>query len=73
MALALAFLVNNYLIFWRDWPGIVNFFGHQGWFGAEPPRKPLAAADVSLGWFQLASYLVVIGLVVGTIGGKLLC
>ncbi len=65
VAIALAFLVNNYLIFWRDWPGIVNFFSHQGWFGFEPLRKPLEGADIALGWFQLASYAVLVVVVVG--------
>ena len=65
VAIALTFLVNNYLIYWRDWPGIVNFFAHQGWFGIEPPQRPLAAVDVSLGLFQLASYLIIVVLVVG--------
>jgi TRAP-type mannitol/chloroaromatic compound transport system permease small subunit len=64
VAVALAFLVNNYLIFWRDWPGILNFFAHQGWFG-EPLQKPLAGEDVALGWFQVASYLAIVLLVVG--------
>ncbi len=62
---ALAFLANNYLIFWRDWPGIVNFFAHQGWLGFEPLPKPLAGADIALGWFQLASYLVLVLIVIG--------
>jgi TRAP-type mannitol/chloroaromatic compound transport system permease small subunit len=61
----LAFLVNNYLIFWRDWPGIVNFFSHQGWFGFEPLQKPLESQDIALGWFQLASYLVIVLIVIG--------
>lgn len=63
VAVALAFLVNNYLIFWRDWPGITNFFAQQGWFGLEPPRNPLASEDVALGWIQLASYVLIIVLV----------
>ena len=70
VTLALAFLFNNYLIFWRGWPGIVNFFSHQGWLGFEPLRKPLSAEAVTLGWLQLASYwavfLIVIGFVLTT-------
>ncbi len=62
---ALAFLVNNYLIFWRDWPGIINFFSHQGWFGFEPLRTPLESQDVALGWFQVASYVLLIAAVIG--------
>lgn len=70
VAMALTFLFNNYLIFWRDWPGIVNFFSHQGWFGFEPLQKPLSDNAVTLGWLQLAGYwglfFVIIGYVVAT-------
>ena len=65
VTIALAFLVNNYLIFWRGWPGIVNFFSNQGWFGFDPLQKPLEGADIALGWFQLASYFVLIVIVIG--------
>lgn len=65
VAIALAFLVNNYLIFWRDWPGIVNLFSHLGWFGYEPLQKPLASDSVARGWFQLAGYLALIVIVAG--------
>lgn len=65
VSIALSFLLNNYLIFWRDWPGITAFFAHQGWFGFEPLRAPLEAADVTLGWLQLASYVVLVIFVVG--------
>ena len=65
VTIALAFLVNNYLIFWRGWPGIVNFFSNQGWFGFDPLQKPLEGAGIALGWFQLASYFVLIVIVIG--------
>ncbi|NKB50098.1 MAG: TRAP transporter small permease subunit [Alphaproteobacteria bacterium] len=70
VAMALAFIFNNYLIFWRGWPGIVNFFSHQGWFGFEPLRKPLSGEAVTLGWLQFVGYwalfLAIIGYVTGT-------
>lgn len=65
VTITLLFLVNNYLIFWRDWPGIVNFFSNQGWFGFDPLQKPLAGDVVALGWLQLASYLALVVIVVG--------
>lgn len=51
------FLINNYLNFWQDWPGLPNFFAQQGWFGFEPLREPLAEGQVTQGWIQLFSYL----------------
>ncbi|MFT5180560.1 MAG: TRAP-type mannitol/chloroaromatic compound transport system permease small subunit [Alphaproteobacteria bacterium] len=65
VTMALAFLFNNYLIFWRDWPGIVNFFSHQGWFGFEPLQKPLTGEAVTLGWLQMASYWAIFFIVIG--------
>ena len=63
---ALAFTLNNYLIFWQGWPGLTSLVSHLGWFGAEPLRTPLASSAVTLGFLQLASYaltfLIVIGL-----------
>jgi TRAP-type mannitol/chloroaromatic compound transport system permease small subunit len=53
VTIALAFLVHNYLIFWRGWPGIVNFFSNQGWFGFDPLQKPLEGADIALIGFVL--------------------
>jgi TRAP-type mannitol/chloroaromatic compound transport system permease small subunit len=61
----LLFVLNNYLIFWQDWPGLSNLFAHQGWFGFEALRKPLSGLSITLGWVQLASYLVLILGIVG--------
>lgn len=62
---ALLFTLNNYLIFWQDWPGLTALMSHLGWFGAEPLRQPLASTDVSLGFVQLASYALAILIVIG--------
>ena len=51
------FLLNNTLTYWHGWPGVLAFFGEQEWFGATPPRKPLDAGAVTLGWIQLAIYM----------------
>ena len=59
-AVALVFTLNNYLIFWQDWPGLANLFSHFGWLGAEPLRSPLSGGDVTLGFVQLGSYVAVI-------------
>lgn len=55
---ALVFLVNNFLTYWRDWPGLSLFFSHQGWWGFEAPRKPLEQGAVRQGWIQLSAYFL---------------
>ena len=64
VSIALLFLLNNYLIFWRGWPGIINFFSTKGWFGLEKLQNPLSLEEISLGWIQLSSYVLVIILVI---------
>ena len=54
---ALLFLFNNYLIFWLEWPGLLEFISHKQWLGFSAPKTPLTAEEVPLGWLQLASYL----------------
>ena len=58
VALTLAFVLNDYLIFWRGWPGAWPLFSQ--WAGAAPP----AGADLSApgasarAWLQASIYLV---------------
>ena len=33
VSLTLMFIVNNYLIFWQDWPGFMALVYHLGIFG----------------------------------------
>lgn len=65
VGLGFLFVLNNYLIFWQDWPGLSNLFAQQGWFGFEALQKPLSGLSLTLGWVQLASYLVVILGIIG--------
>ncbi len=58
VAVGLLFVANNYLIFWRGWPGLQNLFAHHGWFGVEPLRTTLDSTAVTLGWVQSLTYLV---------------
>lgn len=62
VAVGLLFVLDNYLILWRDWPGLQTFFAHRGWFGVEPLRTALDSTAVTLGWVQILTYL-------GTIAG----
>ena len=61
VALVWLFLLNNFLIFWMDWPGILALFAHQGWLGLDPLPKPLMDEAITLGWFQIAFCLFGLG------------
>jgi len=63
VAVMVIFLINNYLNFWQEWPGLPSFFSNQGWFGLEPLRTPLADDQMTKGWLQLLSYLGAIAIV----------
>jgi hypothetical protein len=69
VAVMLLFLINNYLNFGMQWPGLPALFAHHGWFGLEELRTPLEDAQVTKGWLQLLSYLGAVafaGLYVGS-------
>ncbi|MEJ2016035.1 MAG: TRAP transporter small permease subunit [Limibacillus sp.] len=53
----LMFLLNNYLIFWRGWPGLATFFSYQGWLGEN--STPMDPSLALYGWLQTFSYLAV--------------
>lgn len=58
----LAYLLNNYLIFWQNWPGLPKLFAHLGWFGLDPLGTPLEGGVVSQGLIQVLIYaLCVVG------------
>ena len=59
-AVALVFVVCNYLIFWRGWPGIEGLFGHLGILGYDPKGAGLDGTGAALGWLQLAAYAAAI-------------
>lgn len=56
-AVALIFVLNNYLIFWQGWPGLENLFSHFGLFGATPLRQPLDGGAAALGLAQFGLYV----------------
>ena len=63
VSLSLLFLFNNYLIFWKEWPGLWNFFAHHEMFGIPTLRNRLDSKSLTLGWIQcfaLVSMLSVI-------------
>ncbi len=64
VAVMLLFLINNYLNFWQQWPGLPSFFSHYGWFGMQVPSTPLESGQIAQGWLQLLSYLGAVALVI---------
>ena len=54
------YLLNNYLIYWQDLPGIFNLMMHYGFPGLEKINTPLNPQQLLHGWFQLLLYLVVL-------------
>ena len=63
VSLTLLFLINNYLIFWKGWPGLWNFFAHHQLFGIPPLRNPLSSDSLVLGSIQLCVLMSIIILV----------
>ena len=63
VSLTLLFLVNNYLIFWRGWPGLWKFFAHHQLFGIPPLRNPLSPDSLVLGSIQLCVLISIIILI----------
>ncbi len=58
VALMFGFLFNNYLTFWRQWPGVVTLLQHFELFGAGTLKTPLTGSELTLAMFQVLIYLV---------------
>ncbi len=64
VSVVFAFLLNNYLVVWRDWPGIVPILH---------PSDSLPAGAAGLAWGQLSIYLVsVVGAIIYVIKNQAL-
>ena len=63
VSLTLLFLINNYLIFWKGWPGLWKFFAHHQLFGISPLRVPLSPDSLVLGSIQLCVLISIIILI----------
>ena len=55
VAVAFAFVLNNFLTYWGDWPGLAKLAGHLGW-NSKP--QSLAGGDLLLAWIQVALYVL---------------
>ena len=62
LAFTLAFLINNLLTVWSDWPGIKKIFSHHEMFGYK--KKALGVSDLNYGYMQVGLYLICIAAVV---------
>jgi len=64
VCLTILFLVNNYLIFWKGWPGLWKFFAHHQLFGISPLRVPLTPESLVLGGIQTSVLISMIILII---------
>ena len=62
LAFTLAFLLNNLLTVWSDWPGIKKLFSHHELFGFK--KKALDASEINYGYMQIGLYLICIAAVI---------
>ena len=62
LAFTLAFLINNVLTVWSDWPGVKKIFSHHDMFGYK--QKLLKSSDLNYGYIQVLLYFVSIALVI---------
>tara|TARA_Y100001970_G_scaffold106084_1_gene132912 strand:- start:4035 stop:5024 length:990 start_codon:yes stop_codon:yes gene_type:complete len=62
LAFTLAFLINNVLTVWSDWPGVKKIFSHYELFGFK--KKALQGSALGFGYIQIGVYLVCIAAVV---------
>lgn len=59
-AIVLLFLINNYLIFWRGWPGVTGLMGDLGWFGADSKSTDLIGTRLFQASAQTLGYLLAV-------------
>ncbi len=56
LAFTLAFLINNVLTVWVDWPGVKKIFSHYELFGFK--QKALQGSELNYGYLQIGIYLI---------------
>ena len=64
LAITLAFLINNVLTVWFEWPGIKKLFSNYGLFGFKKLSKPLEDSVVTYSYIQLFLYFISIALAI---------
>ena len=63
-AITFAFLINNILTCWYDWPGVKKLFSNYELFGFKKLNKPLEDSVLIYCYFQLFVYFASIGAVI---------
>jgi len=70
-AAAVFFVINNFLIFWADWPGVHNLFAYLGLFGFKQVGVFVTPDNVSFAWLQTAVFfLMFVGIIAYTLRTK---
>ncbi len=64
LAITLAFLINNVLTVWFEWPGIKKLFSNYGLFGFKKLSKPLEDSVLTYSYIQLFFYFISIALAI---------
>jgi len=58
VAVMFGFLLNNYLTFWRQWPGVLTLLQHFELFGTGALKTPLTGSELTLVMLQVLIYLI---------------
>jgi hypothetical protein len=64
VSITFVFLVNNYLNYWVDWPGVKKLLANYGLFGFEKLKNPISGSLFTYSLFQLFFYIISIFLVI---------
>ena len=64
ISITFVFLINNFLNYWADWPGVKKLLANYGLFGFEKLKNPISGSLFTYALFQLFLYIVLIFLVV---------
>ncbi len=64
ISITFVFLINNFLNYWADWPGIKKLLANYGLLGFEKSKNPISGSLFTYSLFQLFLYIISIFLVV---------
>ena len=64
ISITFVFLINNFLNYWADWPGVKKLLANYGLFGFEKSKNPISGSLFTYSLFQLFLYIISIFLVV---------
>ena len=67
VAITFAFLINNILTCWYDWPGIKKLYANYELFGFKKLNKPLDSSTIMFCYLQLFFYIISIAAVISYI------